>query len=152
VADQSKLPLIVQSGHEFAKIGLPQHPNIVATVVDDPSAVKPGILALAGSEAAVWSCLSTGASGAVLTFANAAPYALITIWEAHRTREAEAAADWQQRIAHAAQLVTSRYGIPGLKYAMDLNGYYGGPCRLPLTPLSSAAKQEIQEAFDCLRG
>ena len=72
----------------------------------------------------------------MLAFANAAPYATITIWEAYRTRDFEAAADWQARIARAAQLVTTKYGIPGLKYAMDLNGYYGGPPRLPLTPIT----------------
>jgi 4-hydroxy-2-oxoglutarate aldolase len=95
--------------------------------------------------------LLAGATGAVLPFANAAPYALISIWEAHRARETEAASDWQQRITHPAHLVTVKYGIPGLKYAMDLNGYYGGPCRLPLAPLSSTAKREIEEAFQGFR-
>jgi hypothetical protein len=32
----------------------------------------------------------------------------------------------------ASALVTTKYGVPGLKYAMELNGYYGGPARLPL--------------------
>jgi len=48
--------------------------------------------------------------------------------------------------------VTSKYGVPGLKYAMDLNGYYGGPPRLPLIVPTPAAKQEIEEAFRDLRG
>jgi 4-hydroxy-2-oxoglutarate aldolase len=88
----------------------------------------------------------------VLAFANAAPYACITIWEAHRTRETEAAQDWQNRIARAAQLVTTRYGVPGLKYAMDLKGYYGGPPRLPLTGIGPEAKQEIEAAFAAIKG
>ena len=90
--------------------------------------------------------------GAILAFANAAPYATICIWEAHRTREPEAALDWQNRIARASQLVTTKYGIPGLKYAMDLTGYYGGPPRLPLIPASPQAKLEIDRAFADLRG
>ncbi len=49
-------------------------------------------------------------------------------------------------------LVTTSYGIPGLKYAMDLNGYYGGPPRLPLIPPSPDAKREIEEAFRDLKG
>ena len=85
-------------------------------------------------------------------FANAAPYATITIWEAHRSRETEAAADWQARISRAAQLVTTKYGVPGLKYAMDLMGYYGGPPRLPLITPSPEAKHEMEQAFDKLRG
>ena len=62
------------------------------------------------------------------------------------------AMDWQRRIGKAAVLVTAKYGIPGLKHAMDLNGYYGGPPRLPLTPVSAAAKAEIEEAFADLKG
>jgi 4-hydroxy-2-oxoglutarate aldolase len=139
VADQSKLPVIVSGQPETAALELSHHPNIIADV-------------LTGSEADLWSCLSAGATGAVLAFANAAPYSTITIWEAHRTREAEAGVDGQNRIRHAAHLVTAKYGIPGLKYAMDLNGYYGGPCRLPLAPLAPAAKREIEEAFRDLRG
>jgi 4-hydroxy-2-oxoglutarate aldolase len=34
---------------------------------------------------------------------------------------------------------------------MDLNGYYGGPCRLPLAPPSPEAKTEIEAAFQDLR-
>jgi 4-hydroxy-2-oxoglutarate aldolase len=90
--------------------------------------------------------------GAVLAFANAAPYATVAIWEAHRSREPEAAMDWQNRTARAAVLVTTRYGIPGLKYAMDLNGYYGGPTRLPLIPPTPEAKREIEEAFRDVKG
>jgi 4-hydroxy-2-oxoglutarate aldolase len=48
--------------------------------------------------------------------------------------------------------VTVKYGVPGLKYAMDLNGYYGGPPRLPLTAITPEAKKEIEQAFDGLKG
>ena len=60
--------------------------------------------------------------------------------------------DWQHRILRAAQLVTTKYGIPGLKHAMDLNGYYGGPPRLPLTVIKPEAQREIEQAFDGLKG
>jgi 4-hydroxy-2-oxoglutarate aldolase len=93
-----------------------------------------------------------GACGAILAYANAAPYSVIAIWEAYRTREEAAGLDWQNRIGGPAALVTSRYGVPGLKYAMDLNGYYGGPPRLPLIVPTPAAKQEIEEAFRDLKG
>jgi 4-hydroxy-2-oxoglutarate aldolase len=96
--------------------------------------------------------LSAGAVGAVLAYANAAPYSAIMIWEAHRGRHTETALDWQDRITGAAYLVTSKYGVPGLKHAMDLNGYYGGPCRLPLVPPTPEAKREIEAAFRDLKG
>jgi 4-hydroxy-2-oxoglutarate aldolase len=39
-----------------------------------------------------------------------------------------------------------------LKHAMDLNGYYGGPPRLPLTYPTAEAKAEIEQAFAGLAG
>jgi 4-hydroxy-2-oxoglutarate aldolase len=85
--------------------------------------------------------------GAILDFAAAAPYAAITIWEAHRTREEEAGAEWQNRILHAARQIEECYGVPGLKHAMDMTGYYGGPPRLPYVGPDAAARRVIEEAF-----
>jgi 4-hydroxy-2-oxoglutarate aldolase len=107
---------------------------------------------LVGSAPTLWPSFAVGAVGAILAYANAAPFSTIAIWEAHRARESDAAQDWQNRIARAAVLVTTRYGIPGLKYAMDLNGYYGGPPRLPLIPPTPEAKREIEAAFRDLKG
>jgi 4-hydroxy-2-oxoglutarate aldolase len=114
-------------------------------------AVKPGFQVLSGSGVGFWEALQVGASGAILAMANVIPYACVTIWEAFRTREREAGHDWQMRITPPGRLIAAKHGIPGLKYAMDLNGYYGGPPRLPMIPPSSEAKAEIEEAFADLR-
>ena len=87
-----------------------------------------------------------------MAFASAAPYATIAIWEAFRTREEEAGIDWQGRISHPSLLITDLYGVAGLKHAMDLNGYYGGPPRLPFVPVSLDARHEIENAFRDLKG
>jgi 4-hydroxy-2-oxoglutarate aldolase len=139
---------------------LSEHPNIIAIkessgnlekVMQMIRIVKPGFQVLVGSALTLYPSLTVGAVGAVLAYANAAPYSVIAIWEAFRTREHEAVLDWQNRIAKAAQLVTAKYGVPGLKHAMDLNGYYGGPPRLPLTPVGPEARREIEEAFADLK-
>lgn len=169
VADRSKLPLIIYNWPQTTGIDIPaeavadlsHHPNIIAIkessgnlekVMQMIREVKKGFQVLVGSAPTLAPSFAVGATGAVLAFANAAPYACISIWEAHRTREPEAALDWQNRIARAAALVTTKYGVPGLKHAMDLAGYYGGPPRLPLTPPCPAAKTEIEAAFADLRG
>ena len=169
VADQSKIPLMIYNWPQATGVDIPveavvalsEHPNIVAIkessgnlekVMQMIREVKPGFQVLVGSAPTLWPSFAVGAAGAVLAYANAAPYSTITIWEAHRTRDAEAARDWQNRIARAAVLVTTKYGIPGLKHAMDLNGYYGGPTRLPLTPPTPEARREIEEAFRDLKG
>src|SRR5579871_3026505 len=169
VADQSKLPVMIYNWPQATGVDIPpeavamlsEHPNIIAVKESSGSLekvmqmlreVKSRFQVLTGSAPTLAPGLAVGCVGGVLAFANAAPYALITIHEAHRQRETEAALDWQNRIALAAQLVTAKYGVPGLKYAMDLNGYYGGPPRLPLTPISPEAKKEIEEAFRELKG
>jgi dihydrodipicolinate synthase/N-acetylneuraminate lyase len=57
----------------------------------------------------------------------------------------ELARSKQQRLEAATKRVVSQMGIPAVKYAMDLNGYYGGPPRLPLLPLTAAQKTEVEE-------
>ena len=169
VADQSKIPLMIYNWPQTTGIDLApeavamlsEHPNIIAIkessgnlekVMQMIREVRSGFQVLVGSAPTLWPSLQVGAVGAVLAFANAAPYALITIWEAFRSREFEACRDWQNRIGRAAHLVTAKYGVPGLKHAMDLNGYYGGIPRLPLTPVNAAARKEIEAAFDGIRG
>lgn len=169
VADQSKIPVILYNLPQCSGIDLgadvvaelSHHPNIVG--VKDSSGdvgkllrmvreVKPGFPVLTGNAATLAPSFAVGASGAIMAFANAAPYACISIWEAHRTREAEAALDWQRRIEKPSRIASVKHGIPGLKHAMDLMGYYGGPPRLPFVPPSPQAKLEIEEAFSDLRG
>ena len=169
VADQAKIPVILYNSPQSTGVDLAvesiarlsEHPNLIGIQensgdVDKIGRIvrdaKKGFQVLAGSAASFWPSLDNGAVGGVLAFGNAAPYAGITIWEAYRTREREAAQDWQTRITLPAQLIASKYGIAGLKHAMDLNGYYGGPCRLPLCPLTPAGKAEIALAFDGIRG
>jgi dihydrodipicolinate synthase/N-acetylneuraminate lyase len=41
--------------------------------------------------------------------------------------------------------------IPGVKYAMDLNGYYGGPVRLPLLPLTAEDKVKVEQLMENIR-
>ena len=169
VADQAKIPLMIYNWPQATGVDispeavamLSEHPNIIAIkessgklekVMQMIREVKPGFQVLVGSAPTLAPSLQVGAVGAVLAFANAAPYACITIWEAHRSRETEAAQDWQNRIATSRAAGHDKYGVPGLKYAMDLMGYYGGPPRLPLVPPSPEAKREIEAAFAGLRG
>jgi 4-hydroxy-2-oxoglutarate aldolase len=169
VADQSRVPIIIYNWPQATGVDIPaetvaalsEHPNIIAVkessgnlekVMQMIRDVRSGFQVMVGSAPTLWPSLLMGATGAILAFANAAPYATIAIWEAYRTREEAAGRDWQNRIARAAMLVTTRYGVPGLKHAMDLNGYYGGPPRLPLSVPGAEAKREIQEAFRDLKG
>ncbi len=167
VADQSKIPVLLYNFPQLTGIDLSaetvtelsNHPNIVGIkdssgnfekVIRMVRLAEDGFQVLVGSAPTVYSCLSVGASGSITAFANVAPYAMITIWEAFRTRDHEAALDWQNRIGEADHLLSAKHGIPGLKYAMDLKGYYGGPPRLPLSIPGPDAKREIEAAVQHL--
>lgn len=168
VADQSKLPVLLYNIPQVTGFHLPpetvaelsHHPNIAGMkdssgnldkVRETLALVKPGFQILTGTGSSFWDALEMGAAGAILGIANAIPYACVTVWEAFRTRQALAGRDWQDRIAPAAKLIGMKHGIPGLKHAMDLNGFYGGPPRLPFVPPSPEAREEIAEAFAELR-
>jgi dihydrodipicolinate synthase/N-acetylneuraminate lyase len=73
-----------------------------------------------------------------------APTSCYEIYAAWKEGDAELARLKQERIAGAAQCVVGELGIPGVKYGMDFNGYFGGPARLPLLPLTGEVKGEIE--------
>jgi dihydrodipicolinate synthase/N-acetylneuraminate lyase len=95
--------------------------------------------------------LEAGASAAVLAFASAAPTACYEVYAAWKDGDKRLAEEKQQRISAAAKRVAAEMGIPALKYACELNGYYGGPARLPLLPLTSAEKAEVEQWMRDLR-
>ncbi len=95
--------------------------------------------------------LAVGAVGAILAFACAAPTACFEILAAYRENNLAVAREKQQRIADAAVKVVSEMSIPGVKYAMDLNGYYGGPVRLPLLPLTADDKAKVEQLMENIR-
>ena len=57
----------------------------------------------------------------------------------------------QERISEAATRIAGGFGVPGTKYASELNGYYGGSARLPLLPLTAAEKTEIETLMRDIR-
>jgi 4-hydroxy-2-oxoglutarate aldolase len=89
--------------------------------------------------------LGLGAVGAILALACPAPMACYEIYAALKDGDIALAREKQERVKLAAQRVVGELGVPGVKYSMDLNGYYGGPSRLPFLPLSGEQKAEIEK-------
>jgi 4-hydroxy-2-oxoglutarate aldolase len=110
-----------------------------------------GFQVLIGAAQKLHPSLDAGAVGAILAFACPAPTACYEIYAAWKEGDAELAHLKQDRIAKAAQRVGSDLGVPGIKYGMDLNGYYGGPSRLPLLPLTAELKAEIERSLADVR-
>ena len=110
-----------------------------------------GYQVLVGSAHLLKDSLDVGAVGAILAFACAAPTACYEIYAAWKEGDMELAREKQQRIVEASLKVGGELGIPGIKYAMDLNGYYGGPSRLPLLPLTAEQKAEVEHLMAEIR-
>jgi dihydrodipicolinate synthase/N-acetylneuraminate lyase len=109
-----------------------------------------GFQVLVGAAHKLQPSLDAGAVGAILAFANPAPTACYEIYAAWKEGDAKLAALKQDRIAKAAQRVGD-LGVPGFKYGMDFNGYYGGPTRLPFLPLTADLKAEIESLLADIR-
>ena len=109
-----------------------------------------GFQVLVGAAHKLHPSLDAGAVGAILAFACPAPTACYEIYAAWKEGDAELARVKQDRIAQAAQRVGD-LAVPGFKYGMDFNGYYGGPARLPFLPLTSETKAEIERLLADIR-
>jgi dihydrodipicolinate synthase/N-acetylneuraminate lyase len=110
-----------------------------------------GFQVLVGAAHTLLDSLQAGASGAVLAFAAPAPTICFEIYAAFKDNDIELARSKQDLLTAATKMVVSKMGIPAVKYAMDLNGYYGGPPRLPLLPLAAAQKTDVEELMGPFR-
>jgi 4-hydroxy-2-oxoglutarate aldolase len=110
-----------------------------------------GFQVMVGSAQKLHPSLDAGAVGAILAFACAAPTSCYEIYAAWKEGDADLARLKQERIAVAAQRVVGELGIPGLKHGMDFNGYFGGPARLPLLPVTGEVKLEVERLLADIR-
>ena len=103
---------------------------------------------LTGHAGVFYASLASGAVGGILAAGCALPRLCVEIYEAARENEHGRARELQRRLAPVARAVTVRFGIGGLKYALDLLGYVGGPVRAPLAPPGEDARREIARLLD----
>ena len=169
VADASPVPVILYSMPDLTGIKiqpetiaqLSTHPNIIG--VKDSSADVTGLketirlvresakagpedfAILSGNGTVLLDALQAGADGAILAVGCAAPQLCLEVLRGFKAGDTERAAALQQTLAPLARAVTSKYGIGGLKAALDMVGYYGGPVRAPLRSPDEAARKEITQ-------
>ncbi|MGD9373355.1 MAG: dihydrodipicolinate synthase family protein, partial [Desulfobacterales bacterium] len=98
-----------------------------------------------GTAAALFGGLTLGCDGGVLALANVAPENCVHIFELVKEGKIAEARDLQLKMIPVNNAITLTYGIPGLKAAMDMMGYFGGEPRRPLFPPSEKEKSEIRE-------
>ena len=134
-------------------VKLSQHPNILGVKDSGGNLSKlgeivryarPGFQVLAGSAGFLYPALCLGAVGGVLALANIAPQQCCDIQSLFDQGKHAEARDLQLRMIVPNSAVTAKFGVPGLKAALDMLGYHGGSPRSPLLPLNDAQKQTLK--------
>lgn len=118
-------------------------------------ALGPKFRIFAGSAGFLLPALSVGAVGGILALANIAPAECLGIEREFAASHVNAAAEMQRRMVAPNVAVTQRWGVAGLKKAMDLLGLFGGPVRGPLTELTPSEGTELAGVLaraDLMRG
>jgi len=110
-----------------------------------------GFQVLVGSGQKLYPLLKAGAVGGILAFAACAPTACYEIYAAFKDNDHALAAEKQWRIQSACQRIVGELGIAAVKYAADLNGFYGGNPRLPLLPLTGEQRCEIERLMAAIK-
>ena len=165
VADASPIPVMLYSVPANTGLDMPAqvvinlatHPNILGMKDSGGDVTKFGFIAnetrrtgfqlVAGSAGFFLGALSVGAVGCVPALGNIAGGKLAQLLDSFKHGDIESARAIQLPLVEPNYAVTSRFGVPGLKAAMDMVGYYGGPVRSPLLPLSEADSAELKRVL-----
>lgn len=164
VADESKIPIFIYNVPAFSGIDilaetiitLTAHKNIIGMKDSSSNVIKTSLILAAapqfnifcGTGGALLPFLSIGAIGGVMALANFASKPLIQLFDEFSKGNLVGARIIQHSLVTINTAITSKYGIPGLKYAMDKSGYVGGfPCK-PLLPLKAEFRLTIDKLLE----
>jgi len=103
-----------------------------------------GFQLLSGSADRMVEALDAGAVGTIHGWSTLSPQSGYEIYAAWKDGDRPLVEEKQARIAKAAARICGDLGIPAVKYACELTGYYGGFPRLPMLPLTAAERSEVE--------
>jgi 4-hydroxy-2-oxoglutarate aldolase len=165
VADASPVPVFLYNVPQFTGVVL--DPSTVARLAEHGNIVgmkdsagnmtvfaqhlrqcPPDFQLFVGSASVFLPALSLGARGGILAIANCAPQACLTLHSLFSEEKMHEAQEQQLKLLPAIEAVTTRFGIGGLKVAMDILGYEGGWPRPPLLPPTDEERHEIRHALE----
>ena len=168
VADSLRRPIIIYNIPQFT--GVRMEPSAIALISRHPNVVglkessgdlkymrsilqavkqngRPEFRVLSGAALIQLDALRAGAAGGVLGQATFVPELCVSLFEAFRQRRMKTAKELQQRLVPLAQKISILFGVSGIKAALDLSGYHGGPLRSPLVALSAPDRRIVASAI-----
>jgi 4-hydroxy-2-oxoglutarate aldolase len=161
VAEASPIPILLYNVPKSTGVNLPidvvvnlaQHPNIVgmkdssgnlSQLIELREKAPSHFQILIGTDSVFFGGLAHGLRGAILALGNAAPRECVELFNAVEDEKWDVAQALANRLAPVGRAVTARFGVPGLKAALDELGYFGGAPRPPLLPVSEKVRGEIR--------
>ena len=153
VADASQLPVVLYNVPVYTGLDLPArvvrelaaHENIIGIKESGGSIAKIDSMVngtpadfqlLSGSASFFLAALVVGAVGVVPALGCLAAERISALLLAYESGDLESAREIQASLVGPNEAVTSKFGIAGLKAALDLIGFYGGPVRAPLQAIT----------------
>ncbi|MDK2798849.1 MAG: 4-hydroxy-2-oxoglutarate aldolase [Clostridiales bacterium] len=158
IADAVSIPCLVYNAPQFSGgitlspaliKEVSKHPNIVGMKDSSTGNIDKYLMAaeesfavMAGSANFFFNALLMGATGGVISLANAFPDITVALYKATYQLDIQKAIALNKKILRANKAVSGKGGVAAVKAAMDLAGFYGGDPRLPLLPMD---KEDIEE-------
>jgi 4-hydroxy-2-oxoglutarate aldolase len=168
VAESSRIGILIYNVPQFTGINL--EPELVAKLSDHSNIIgikdssgnigqlseiihlsKKGFAVFVGSAPVFFPALCVGAAGGILAVANAVPQECVRIRNLFSKGKMNEARVLQNELTPLAKAVTTKYGIGGLKMAMDLAGYFGGNPRSPLKRPGREVEEELKRLLRRLK-
>jgi len=161
VANKSPIPVIIYNMPANTGIDIPdeaiiqlsKHPNIVGMKDSGAKIAKiayliqecPKFQVLAGSASFLAPALMCGAVGGVCALANIAPGLILEMMSKIEKKDYTRAFSMQKRLVESNAAVTSRWGVAGLKAAMEFLPFLEGAyLRSPLLPLTKEGREKLE--------
>lgn len=162
VADASPIPIIIYNmpGNSGINLSakliaeLAQHPNImgvkdssgnIVQIAEIINSTTSDFAVFAGSASFLYPSLALGAKGGTLALANVLPNECAEVHELVMAGKHNEAKNLQLKLLDINNAVTARWGVPGLKAALEILGLYGGEPRRPLLPLGQTERKELAD-------
>ena len=162
-ADSVDIPVLLYNAPGFTGVTLQpetvavlsEHPNI-AGIKDSASSgienfcpyMTADFAVLAGSANFLYpAMIHYGIYGGIISIANAIPAAGITLFQNGARGESEQSDRFHETMKTVNAGVSGKYGVPGVKTAMELAGLVGGYPRRPLRPLTLEEREDIRKTL-----
>jgi 4-hydroxy-2-oxoglutarate aldolase len=167
VADASPIPVMLYNMPGNSGVNIPsaltirlsKHPNItgikdsggnIVQIAEVLAGTDESFSVFAGSGSFLMATTLLGGVGGTLALANVVPNLCVDLYEASVARDIDKARKLQLDLMALNAAVTAKFGIGGMKSAMEMVGYRGGMPRLPILPATDETKKAIRAILERL--